>query len=336
MSDASAFAHHVVLIDYAVELAPCEFEAQALAKVGASWSVHRCQSSEEVVRVAADAEVVAVQTTTPWLTRKVLAQLPNCRCTIRAGAGYDSIDYAAAGEMGIMVCNAPTYCTNEVADHAISLLLGSIRHTVRLHNAVAADASDRGLVVPNRRITGSTLGIIGLGRIGSMVARRMAAWDLDILAYDPYVDADHARSLGVTLVDLETLLERSDFVTIHCLLTDETYHLIGHEELRRAKPELILVNTARGPVIEEAALIEALDAGRLWAVGLDVTETEPLRGDSPLFQYDRVTITPHVAASSPQSRVDLYRLVCEISAEVVQGRVPPWVVNPEVLDHRRA
>ena len=335
MTATVPLSHHVTLIDYAVELAPIGFEAEALAQLGARWSVHRCQSSEEVVRVAADAEVVAVQTTTPWLTREVLEQLPACRCTIRAGAGYDSIDYAAAGELGIMVCNAPTYCTNEVADHAIALLLGSIRHIVRLDSSMRADASDRGLVVPNRRITGSTLGIIGLGRIGSMVARRMAAWDLDIIAYDPYVAPSHAESLGVRLVQLAELLERADFISIHCLLTDETYHLIGREELQRAKPELILVNTARGPVIDEVALIEALDAGRLWAVGLDVTETEPLHGDSPLLRYDRVTVTPHVAASSPESRVDLYRLVCEISAEVVQGRVPPWVVNPEVLDHRR-
>ena len=336
MSSSDNLAHKVVLIDYALELAPVGFEAEVLAKADASWDVYQCRTAEQVLEVAAGAEVVVVQTTRPLLTRQVLAQLPACRCTIRAGAGYDSIDYKAATELGIMVCNSPTYCTNEVADHAIALLLSSVRHVARLDAAIRADRSDRGLILPTHRIEGSTLGIIGLGRIGSMVARRMAGWDLEIIAYDPYVGQEKADFLGVRMVDtLGELLERSDLVSIHCLLTDETYHMIGREQLVGAKPHLVLVNTARGPVVDESALIEALEEGKLWAVGLDVTETEPLPGDSPLLRYDRVTVTPHVSASSPESRVDLYHLVCEISSEVVQGRVPPWVVNPEVLPRRR-
>jgi D-3-phosphoglycerate dehydrogenase len=335
MAAENTMPYTVALIDYVNDFSPIGFEAQELAQVGARWVVERCTTPEQVLATAAGAQVVVVQTTEPLLTREVLAQLPECRCTVRAGAGYDSIDYRAATELGIMVCNTPTYCTDEVAEHAMALLLSSVRHVVRLDSSVRADASDRGLILPNRRIAGSTLGIIGLGRIGRRVAQRMSAWDLQMLAYDPYVSPAEAAAVGVQLVPLDDLLTRSDFLTIHCLLTDETYHLLGREQLQRCKPEVFLVNTARGPVIDEAALVDELEAGRFWAVGLDVTESEPLRGDSPLLRYDRVTITPHVAASSPESRIDLYHIVCQIASEVVQGRVPPWVVNPEVLPHRR-
>ncbi len=330
------FKRHVVLVDFARPLfEPVGFEAQRLAKAGASWQVYECRSGEEVVKVARDADVVVIQSVRPLLTREVIARLPRCRCLVRAGAGYDSLDYRAATELGIMVCNAPTYCTDEVADHAIALLLACVRHVAWLDAAMRRGAHDKPQQMATRRIRGSTLGIIGLGRIGQRLAETVRGWQLTVLAYDPYVSQDVARSLGVTLVDLDELLRRSDFVSVHCPLTEKTRHLLSWNAFAKMKPGAILINDARGPIVDEEALIHALKHGPLQAAGLDVTEQEPLPPDSPLLELDNVVLTPHVAAYSPQSREDLYNLICDICIDVIQGRIPQFIVNPEVLDHLR-
>jgi D-3-phosphoglycerate dehydrogenase / 2-oxoglutarate reductase len=329
-----ALSRKVVLVDFSPELfSPVGNEAETMAKAGASWQQYRLTTGAQVMEVAKEADVVAIQSVRPLLTREVIAQLTRCRCIIRAGAGYDSVDYKAATEMGIMVCNTPTYCTDDVADHALSLLLASLRYVPRLDVTMKQGRYARELAAPTRRVKGSTLGIIGLGRIGSTLARRVSGWEITVLAYDPYLKPEQAARVGATLVSLEELLKRSDMISIHCLLTDETQHLLSEKQFALAKPNLVLVNTARGPIVDTAALIRALQEKRIWSAGLDVTDPEPLPADSPLLGMDNVTLTPHVAANSPESRVDLYRILCEISAEVVQGRVPPFVVNPEVLTH---
>ena len=336
MTATKELPHKVVLIDYTPALySPVGFEADLLAEAGASWEYYNCESHEQVVEVAKDADVVAVQCVTPWLTREVLAQLNRCRCTIRAGAGYDSIDYVAATEMGIMVCNAPTYCTDDVADHAISLLLAGVRNLVRQDRALRKGEYQhaKSLARPTRRVVGATLGIIGLGRIGKTVAKRVAGYEMTVLAYDPYVTQEQADVVGAQMISLEELLDRSDFITIHALLTEETHHLLSWDEFKCAKPGLVIANTARGAIIHQEPLVEALQDGRVWAAGLDVTEQEPLPEESPLLQMDNVILSPHSAASTPESRDDLYRIVCEISTDVVQGRIPEFVVNPDVLDH---
>lgn len=193
----------------------------------------------------------------------------------------------------------------------------------------------RGLSLPTRRVGGSTLGIIGLGRIGRTLARRVSGWEVELVSFDPWVSQDQADELGVEMVGLDELLERSDFVSIHAPLTEDNYHLLSWEQFARAKPGLVVVNTARGPLIDEEALVKALEDGRVWAAGLDVTEQEPLPADSPLFSFDNVILTPHISANTPEARRDLYRVVCEICIDVVQGRIPEFVVNPEVLDHLR-
>ena len=336
MSMSSALPHKVVLIDYDEALfAPVGFEAEMLAQAGASWETFHCRTEQETLEAARDAVVIAVQSVRPLLTREVLARLPRCRCTIRAGAGYDTIDYKAATEYGIMVCNAPTYCTDDVADHAIALMLGCVRHLARLDAAMRQGRYARELARPTRRVRGTTLGIIGLGRIGSTVALRVKGWEMTVISWDPYVGQDRGDELGVTMVDLDELLDRSDFISVHSPLTEETHHLLSWDEFARCKPGLVLVNTARGPIVHEEPLVQALRDGRVWAAGLDVTEQEPLPPDSPLLQLDNVILTPHISANSPEAREDLYRLVCEISTDVVQGRIPQWVVNPEVLDSLR-
>jgi len=336
VSSSKGLPHKVVLIDYDEKLfSPMGFEAEVLTQAGASWETYQLRSPEAVLDVARDAGVVVVQTVRVLLTREIIAQLPRCRCMIRAGAGYDSIDYKAATEHGIMVCNTPTYCTDDVADHAMALLLSSLRHVARLDAAMRKGHFARELAVPTRRLKGSTLGIIGLGRIGGTLARRVRGWEVTVLAYDPYVTQERGDEVGARLVGLNELLERSEFISVHCPLTEETYHMLSWEQFAHVKPGLVLVNTARGPIVHEEALVKALQEGRVWAAGLDVTEREPLAPDSPLLRMDNVTLTPHISANSPEARHDLYRLICEISGDVVQGRIPRFVVNPEVLDHLR-
>jgi D-3-phosphoglycerate dehydrogenase len=332
MATARKLEHKVALIDYDQALfAPVGDEAERLAAVGARWETFQCRTAEDTLHAARDAVVVVVQSVRPLLTRAVIAQLPVARCLIRAGAGYDSIDYKAASEYGKMVCNTPTYCTGDVADHAVGLMLASVRHVARLDAAMRRGEYARALARPTRRVHGTTLGIIGLGRIGGAVALRVRGWEMRVLAYDPYIDQARADQFGAQLVSLDELLAESDFVSVHCPLTDETLHMLGREQFARIKPGAVLVNTARGPIVDEAALVAALQDGRVLAAGLDVTEQEPLPADSPLLRLDNVTLTPHISANSEEARVDLYRLVCELCADVVQGRTPQFVVNPEVL-----
>ncbi len=325
--------HKVVLVDYDPALfAPMGDEAERLAAVGARWEVSECRTAEQTLAAARDAVVVVVQSVRPLLTRDVIAQLPAARCLIRAGAGYDSIDYKAATEYGKMVCNTPTYCTGDVADHAVALMLASVRHVARLDAAYRRGEYARALARPTRRVYGTTLGLIGYGRIGHAVAQRLRGWDMRVLACDPYISADYGSEWGAQLVSLEDLLTQSDFISLHCPLDDSTFHILGPEQFALIKPGAVLVNTARGPLIDEAALVPALQSGRILAAGLDVTEQEPLPPDSPLLQLDNVILTQHISANSEEARADLYRLICEISADVVQGRVPQFVVNPEVLN----
>jgi D-3-phosphoglycerate dehydrogenase len=234
-----------------------------------------------------------------------------------------------------MLCNAPTYCTDEVADHAIALLFACLRHIPQLDSAVRRGEHAPHLAQPTRRMAGATLGLIGLGRIGLRVVEHLRGWDLNVLAFDPYTRPERAAAHGIALVPLDELLAQSDFISIHCPLTAETYHLLNAGTLAHVKPGVIIVNDARGPVIDEEALVEALRSGRVGAAGLDVTEREPLPADSPLLGLGNVVLTPHTAAYSPQSRDDLYAQICDISADVILGRIPEFLVNPEVKSHLR-
>jgi D-3-phosphoglycerate dehydrogenase len=177
--------------------------------------------------------------------------------------------------------------------------------------------------------------LVAFGRIARALAAKVEGLGLEVLAFDPYVEEDVARSFGVTLVELDELLRRSDLISVHAPLTEATRHLLGEREFRLMKPGAVLVNTSRGPVVDETALIEALNDGRLMAAGLDVLEDEPLPPDSPLLELDNVIITPHVGAYSEQSVEDLYRGACEIAIDVLNQRWPASVVNPQVMGRSR-
>jgi D-3-phosphoglycerate dehydrogenase len=217
-----------------------------------------------------------------------------------------------------------------VADHALALLMGAARHVARQDRWIRAGRWDRTGARPARRTKGCTLGFVAFGRIARALAERVSGFGMTLLAYDPYLDAETVARYGAQKVELDELLPRADFISVHCPLSEETHHLLSTREFSLMKEGVFIVNTSRGPVIDEAALVEALRCGKVWGTGLDVFEHEPLPHDSPLRGFDNVTFTPHVGANSEESVADLYRTGCQIAIDVYNGRWPQGVVNPEV------
>lgn len=266
------------------------------------------------------------------IDREVIDRLDSCRVLVRAGVGYDHIDVAAAGARGIPVANVPDYGTTEVADHAIALMLGLARGLVPYHARLLADPhagwswSGAPLV---RRLRGTTFGIVGLGRIGTAASRRAQALDMDVCFYDPYLPDGAELGLGYRRVDrLNTLLAQADVVSLHCPLNDDNRNLIDAAALRSIKPGALLINTARGGLVDLAALEAALRDGRLGGAGLDVLPGEPPDPDHPLIQAfrrrepgldGRLLLTPHVAWYSPDGRADLRRKSAETIRDFVRG-----------------
>jgi len=325
-----------VLIDYDDDLFdPPDWLAGDLELAGIRWIAGQYREPGVALNIAREGDLVIVQSLRPLLTRKIIQQMPRCCCIVRLGIGYDSVDVAAATQEGILVCNAATYCVDDVADHAVALLLASVRHLSRQDRWIRAGKWDRTGARPARRLRGCTLGLVGFGRIARTLAQRVSGFGLTVLAYDPFVEAESMTGLGVQKADLDGLLARSDFISIHCPLTDDTYHLLDSRAFGLMKDGTFVVNTSRGPIIEEAALVEALRGGKVWGAGLDVFEQEPLPLESPLREFDNLICTPHVGANSEESRSDLYRTGYQIVLDVQQGRWPQGVVNPEVKGSTR-
>lgn len=316
------------LVDYDEDLfTPPDWVGEELARHGIAWTVGQHRTPEAVLEAARGGDVVMVQSVRPLLTRAIIEQLERCRCIVRLGIGYDSVGVAAATERGIPVCNVPTYCIDDVADHALALLMDAVRHVARQDRWIRAGRWDRTGARPARRAKGCTLGLVAFGRIARALAERVSGFGMTLLAYDPYLDAETIARHGAQKVELDELLERADFISVHCPLTDETHHLLSTREFNLMKEGVFVVNTSRGPVIDQAALAEALRCGKVWGAGLDVFEHEPLPPDSPLRDFDNVTFTPHVGANSEESVADLYRTGCQIAIDVYNGRWPQGVVN---------
>lgn len=272
------------------------------------------------------------------LTPRVLAHIPSVKVISRYGVGLDNVDLDAATENGIVVTHYPGYCTSEVADHALALILALNRRIVELdrdlhhgawskHRATTTSIL-RGPVQPLRELT---LGIVGFGRIGQAVARRAAPFGLRILAADPYIAPQTFTEAEVEGVALDDLLRQADIVTIHTPLTKETRGMINAPKLALMKPAAVIVNTARGPIIDLAALAAALRAGQLAGAGLDVVDPEPLPEESPLYSFPNVILTPHAAYHSERSIVLVRTETMREALNVLAGKRPRTVANPEVL-----
>jgi D-3-phosphoglycerate dehydrogenase len=280
--------------------------------------------------MAGGADLVMIQSVRPLLSDRVIPELTRCRGIIRLGLGYDSVDIAAATDAGIPVSNVVDWCTDEVAEHAIALLFAAARRLTPLNQMVRSGGWERDAAVRIHRISGQTLGIIGFGRVGREVSQRMGAFGLNIIAYHPRQDTEAISRYGARKVALDDLLREADWITLHLPLTEETYHMIGPHELGLMKDGVILVNTARGAVIDESALVEALRSGKIGAAGLDVMEQEPLPAGSALRQFSNVTFTTHVASYSQEAVETLYRFGAEIGADMLSGTWVSTIVNPDV------
>jgi D-3-phosphoglycerate dehydrogenase len=247
---------------------------------------------------------------------------------VRYGVGVDGIDLGAATDHGVPVVNVPDYGTDEVANHAVALLLALARKLVRLDRQTRSGGWDVFRVGPVSRLAGQTVGLLGCGRIGSAVARKLGGFDVRLLGCDPYVSTFPP---GVQPVAFERLLDEADYVSIHCPLTPATHRLFGEETLARMRPTAALINTARGGIVDTAALVDALQMGLLAGAGLDVLETEPLDPGHPLLRMEQVIVTPHAAWYSEEGRSDLKRRAAEEAVRVLRGERPRHCVNPEVF-----
>ena len=316
---------------------PSDLTMNVIRDAGMEVEYVPARTENEVITAAKDADVLLVGTV-PHTTRKVLEALPNLKMVGRSGVGVDSIDLEAATELGICATNTPGINTSEVADHAMAMLL-SITRLIPEQNAALKDGawSDRPAEVDAmraklRRIAGNTVGIFGLGSIGKGFANRVRGFGPSkIIAYDPYVPQTAADLVGVEMVDFDTLLTESDFLTVHSPATAETNEIFNINSFRKMKPTAIFINCARGPIVDEAGLQEALETGVIYAAGIDVTQIEPLDAESPLLKLDNLTISPHVAGSSDISGIAGATRWGENAVNVLTGKPLHGLGNPEVV-----
>jgi D-3-phosphoglycerate dehydrogenase len=292
------------------------------------------ESGAEFRRFARNA--VAILNSNFRLSAELIEQLTNCLVISRYGSGVDNIDVAAATRMGIPVSNVPVFCVEEVANRAFTLLLACAANLIQLDRSARGGAWGVHNLPFTAQIEGRTLGLVGYGKIARAMARRADAFGLAVIACDPYIGPEVAIRDRVSFRPLDDLVAESDFLSIHTPLTAETYHLIDARRIACMKPTAILVNTARGPVVEEAALLEALAQRRIAGAGLDVFEKEPAAKDHPLFSLDNVIVTPHCAAHTAMATEKVRRGALDAVFRALRGEWPVHVVNPEVRQRQAA
>lgn len=284
--------------------------------------------SSQLVNQVKDAQIIIVA----WadISRRVISAAENLKGIVKWGVGIDNIDIKAATEQGVIVSRSPGASTS-VAEATILLFLIVAKNYIKL-NKLAKKGQRVFHACRSIELEGKTIGIAGMGNIGSKVAKIAHCLGMRVLGYDPYISQDSAKQMGVSLVDLETLLRRADTVSLHCPLTSETYHLIGEKELKLMKKSAILINTSRGTIVDEHALIEALKKKQIAGAGLDVFEEEPVKPDNPLLHMENVAATPHRLGATWEGLERTTLAIQEAVLDILEGKVPKYIVNPEVLD----
>jgi len=301
-------------------------EKAALEPLGCTVIGAQCRTAEEVAAVVRDADFVLTQFAP--VTAQAIQAMNRARLITRYGIGVDNVDLAAARERGIPVYNVPDYCIDEVADHTLGLILSLTRQIAPLSASVKAGGWKRPDPLPTfYALRDLTAGVVGCGRIGRQVIARLASFRTKILAYDPALSADQIAALGAVPVSLDQLYAQSDLVTLHCPSTPETRRMISAATLSAMKDGVIFINVARGTLVDQGALIEALRSGKVGAAGLDVTDPEPVEDDSPLLSMDNVVITNHCASGSDRAAVLLRRGVIDTVALALRGERSPNCVN---------
>lgn len=319
-----------VITDYFFE--NVDIEIEILKKHGIEPVILQSKDEDTVIAGCRNADGLINQFAP--LTRKVITSLDRCKVIARYGIGYDNVDVDAATEKGIVVTNVPEYAIEEVAEHAVALMLSVARQITLLDKNVKQKVWDYNVAKPIYLINGKTLGLVGFGNIAKNVAWRAQGLGMRILAYDPYVEETVMSKLNVKKVELTELLSESDFVSPHLPLIPATYHLIGEKELGLMKESAYLINVARGSVVDEASLVDALANRTIAGAALDVLETEPATPDNPLLKLDNVIITPHMAWYTEEAEVKLRSTAATDVARVLTGHPPDNPVNAEALNKK--
>jgi D-3-phosphoglycerate dehydrogenase / 2-oxoglutarate reductase len=297
----------------------------ALARVDPELRMAKSPSAEDILAVARDADAILV--TYAKLPGELLRQLKRCKAIGRFGLGVDNIDVPAARELGIVVTYVPDYCMQEVSDHAMALLLALARKIPFSNKLVQAGRWEMPAVAPLRRLEGQTLGLIGFGQIPRALAPKAKAFGLRVVAHDPYVAKQVLASHAVEGLGFDELLATSDFISIHAPLMPATRGLINAAAFAKTKKGVLLVNTARGPLIDEPALLAALDSGQVGGAALDVVVTEPLPANSPLLGRDNLILTPHTGFYSVEALKELQTKCANDVARVLSGEAPAYPVK---------
>jgi len=304
-----------------------EEERRAVEAAGGTLVVGQVTDESQLITLCKDADGVLVVRAP--ITRKVIEKMQRCRIIVRYGIGVDNVDVRAAGEYGIMVANVPDYCIDEVSDHALTLLLMLSRQAIPAMGLAGEERWSVAKMPPLHRLRGQVCGLFGAGKIGSLLAGKVSQLGMSVLTYDPYLDEHRANETGMVKVSFDELLSRSDFISLHAPLNDQTRHVFREEAFAKMKSTAFLINTARGGLIDEAALIAAIDSGKLAGAALDVLECEtavtPLR--SALVKHPKIVVTAHTAWISTEARAELQSRAISQVVACFEGKTPYGLLN---------
>ena len=306
---------------------------QVLSELNADVKLAEAPTPEAILAVARDADGLLV--TYAKVPATIIEQLTRCKIIARFGIGVDNVDIDAATRAGILVTNVPDYCVDEVSDHALALLLALVRKIPFANQRAQAGKWEMPAVVPIHRLRGRVLGLVGFGKIPQALTTKAQALGLQVQTADPYITAEATAKFSVKLVSLPELLKTSDYISIHAPLTPETNKMFNAEAFRQIKRGAFVVNTARGPLVDESALIEALDSGQLAGAALDVLPQEPLASNSPLLGRDNLILTPHIAFYSEESNVELQTKAAQQVALVLSGKDARYPINLKQLQAKK-
>ncbi|MFD6441198.1 C-terminal binding protein [Peribacillus sp. NPDC060186] len=315
----------ILLTDY--EFEHLQYEEEVFQESGMDFDFIKaqCKTEEEVMELAKDADAILNQYAP--VSRRVIESLENTKIISRYGVGVNTIDLDAAKEKGITVANVPDYGMEEVSNHALALLLSWARKVTLLNNEVKKGNWDFKACVPIHRFNEQTVGVLGFGRIPRRFVEKVKPLGFKTAAYDPFVSAEDMEAVGVQKMDLEEIISEADYLSVHVPLIDDTFHLINEESLKQMKRNAVIINTARGPIIDEKALAEALEKGIIAGAALDVTEDEPVSVDSPLLKMDNVIITPHSAWYSEEAMIELRQKAAKNIVQVLSGDKTPYALT---------
>ena len=298
---------------------------KALEEANAEVVKAPSSSEEDIIKAAENADAILV--TYAKLNENILRSLKNCKAIGRFGIGVDNIDLKVAGELGISVNYVPDYCLDEVSDQAMAMIISMARKIPQSNKLVQSGRWEMPAVVPMYRLRGKTVGLIGFGNIPRLMTPKAQAFGFNVIASDPYAPKELFEKYGVESVSMDELYERSDFISVHAPLLPETKGLVNKDAFKKMKDTAIIVNTARGPLINEKDLIEALDKNEIGGAGLDVVETEPLPENSPLIGRDNVILAPHTAFYSVEALEELQTKAASDVARVLNGEEPVYPIK---------